>query len=142
MVSGAGGGVGVTTYAENMGVMSLTRNFSSATFLVAGAIAILLGLSPKFGALIHTIPQPVIGGLSFVVFGLIAATAGRIWVDAKVDFSLPKNLLVVGVALVMGAGDLTVSIGDFPFGGIAMTTFSALGLDHLLGLFQRLRPAS
>jgi putative pyrimidine permease RutG len=141
MVSGAGGGVGVTTYAENMGVMSLTRNFSSATFLVAGGIAILLGLSPKFGALIHTIPGPVIGGLSFVVFGLIAATAGRIWVDAKVDFSLPKNLLVVGVALVMGAGDLTVSIGDFPFGGIAMTTFSALGLYHLLGLFQRLRPA-
>ncbi|MET0568310.1 MAG: solute carrier family 23 protein, partial [Hyphomicrobiaceae bacterium] len=87
--------------------------------------------------LIHTIPLPVIGGLSFVVFGLIAATAGRIWVDAKVDFAQPKNLLVVGVALVMGAGDLTVTIGDFPFGGIAMTTFSALGLYHLLGLFQR-----
>ena len=137
MVSGAGGGVGVTTYAENMGVMSLTRNFSSATFLVAGVIAILLGLSPKFGALIHTIPQPVIGGLSFVVFGLIAATAGRIWVDAKVDFSQARNLLVVGVALVMGAGDLSLKVGDFALGGIAMTTFGALALYHLLGLVQR-----
>lgn len=137
MVSGTGGGVGVTTYAENMGVMSLTRNFSSATFLVAGGVAILLGLSPKFGALIHTIPGPVIGGLSFVVFGLIAATAGRIWVDARVDFAIPRNLLVVGVAVVMGAGDLTLALGDVVFGGIAMTTFGALGLYHLLGLFQR-----
>jgi uracil-xanthine permease len=137
IVSGSGGGVGVTTYAENMGVMSLTRNFSSWTFLAAGGFAILLGLSPKFGAAIHTIPLPIIGGLSFVVFGLIAATAGRIWVDAKVDFSLPRNLLTVGVALVMGAGDLSLKIGDFSLGGIAMTTFGAMGLYHLLGAIQR-----
>jgi uracil-xanthine permease len=137
IVSGAGGGVGVTTYAENMGVMSLTRNFSSWTFLAAGGFAILLGLSPKFGAAVLSIPGPIIGGLSFVVFGLIAATAGRIWVDAKVDFSLPRNLLTVGVALVIGAGDLSLKIGDFALGGIAMTTFGALGLYHLLGAVQR-----
>jgi putative pyrimidine permease RutG len=108
MVSGAAGGTGVTTYAENMGVMAVTRIYSSLIFLVAAAIAILLGFSPKFGALILTIPGPVIGGLSIVVFGLIAATAGRIWVENGVDFAQARNLIVVGVALVLGAGDLAL----------------------------------
>ena len=89
MVSGSGGGTGVTTYAENMGVMAITRIYSTALFIAAAIIAILLGFSPKFGALIQTIPGPVLGGLSIVVFGLIAATAGRIWVENRVDFSKP-----------------------------------------------------
>src|SRR5205823_13329581 len=77
MVSASGGGTGVTTYAENIGVMAVTRIYSTALFIAAALIAILLGFSPKFGALILTIPGPVLGGLSIVVFGLIAATAGR-----------------------------------------------------------------
>ena len=91
MLSGAAGGTGVTTYAENMGVMAVTRIYSTAVFIVAAVIAILLGFSPKFGALIGTIPGPVLGGLSIVVFGLIAATAGRIWVENRVDFSQPAQ---------------------------------------------------
>src|SRR3954447_8118037 len=78
MLSGFGGGTGMTTYAENMGVMAVTRIYSTLIFVVAAAVAIVLGLSPKFGAFIATIPGPVLGGLSIVVFGLIAATAGRI----------------------------------------------------------------
>ncbi|MFM9974348.1 MAG: solute carrier family 23 protein, partial [Beijerinckiaceae bacterium] len=119
-------------YAENMGVMAVTRVFSTLVFVVAGLVAILLGFSPKFGALIQTIPGPVLGGLSVVVFGLIAATAGRIWVESKVDFSNPRNLLTVGTALVLGAGDFSLSIGGFTMGGIGTATFGAIILYHLM----------
>ena len=132
MLSAALGGPGVTTYAENMGVMAVTRIYSTLVFLVAGVIAILIGLSPKIGTLVLTIPEPVIGGLSIVVFGLIAATAGRIWVENRVDFSDPRNLLTVGIALTLGAGDLTVQMGGFTLSGIATATFGAIILHHLL----------
>ena len=78
MVSGAVGGTGVTTYAENIGVMAVTRIYSTLVFVVAALIAIVLGFSPKFGALIQTIPAPVLGGMSVVVFGLIAVAGARI----------------------------------------------------------------
>ncbi|MDR1827893.1 MAG: NCS2 family nucleobase:cation symporter [Methylobacteriaceae bacterium] len=132
MVSGSAGGTGVTTYAENMGVMAVTRNFSTFVFVIAGFVAIALGLSPKFGALILTIPGPVIGGLSIVMFGLIAAAAGRIWVENGVDFASPRNLITVGVALVLGAGDLTLTIGSFALGGIGTATFGTIILYHML----------
>jgi putative pyrimidine permease RutG len=132
MISGAGGGTGVTTYAENMGVMAVTRVFSTLVFAVAGLVAILLGFSPKFGALIQTIPGPVLGGLSVVVFGLIAAAAGRIWVEAGVDFSNARNLITVGTALVLGAGDFALNIGGFTMGGIGTATFGAILLYHLM----------
>ncbi|MEG1736219.1 MAG: solute carrier family 23 protein, partial [Comamonas sp.] len=93
MVSGAAGGTGVTTYAENIGVMAATRIYSTAVFLVAALLAVLLGFSPKFGALIQAIPLPVMGGVSIVVFGLIAVAGAKIWVDNKVDFSDTKNLI-------------------------------------------------
>ena len=134
IISGCFGGTGVTTYAENMGVMAITKNFSSRTFVVAALFAIFFGLSPKFGAAIQTIPLPVLGGLSFVVFGLITATAGRIWVENKVDFTIPKNLITVGVAIVIGAGDLGLKFGNFAFGGIAVATFCSLILYHILSL--------
>ena len=86
IVAAFGGGTGVTTYAENIGVMAATRVYSTLLFAVAAIVSILLGFSPKFGALILSIPGPVIGGLSIVLFGLIAAMAGRIWVENKVDF--------------------------------------------------------
>src|SRR3954452_11632301 len=132
MVSGAGGGTGVTTYAENMGGMAVTRVYSTLLFLIAAAFSILLGLSPKFGALIQTIPGPVIGGLSIVVFGLIAATAGRIWVEARVDFAEARNLVTVGAALTVGAGDLALRFGGFTVGGIGTATFGAILVYHAL----------
>ncbi len=132
MVSGAGGGTGVTTYAENMGVMAVTRIYSTLVFVVAALVALVLGFSPKFGALILTLPVPVIGGLALVVFGLIAATGGRIWVQSRVDFSRPRNLITAGVALTAGAGDLTLSIAGFKMGGIGTATFGAIVLYHLL----------
>lgn len=134
MISGSGGGTGVTTYAENMGVMAVTRVYSTLAFVAAGFIAILLGFSPKFGALIGTIPVAVLGGLAVVVFGLIAATAGRIWVENKVDFSSPKNLITVATALILGAGDLKLPIFGFELGGIGTATFGAIVLYHLLNM--------
>jgi uracil-xanthine permease len=139
MVSGSFGGTGVTTYAENMGVMAVTRIYSTLLFVAAAAIAILLGFSPKFGALIQTIPVPVLGGLSIVVFGLIAATAGRIWVENRVDFSDPRNLITVAVALVLGAGNFKLTLGGFTLDGIGTATFGAIILYHLLN--QALPPA-
>lgn len=129
---GVSGGTGVTTYAENIGVISITRNFSSFTVVVAGAFALCLGLSPKFGQAVHTIPLPIIGGLAFILFGLITANAGRIWRVGKVDFTSSRNMLVAGVAMVMGAGDLTWKFGHIAFGGIATATFTALILYHVI----------
>jgi putative pyrimidine permease RutG len=132
IVAGSAGGTGVTTYAENIGVMAATKIYSTAVFLVAGLMAVLLGFSPKFGALIQAIPLPVMGGVSIVVFGLIAIAGAKIWVDNKVDFSDNKNLLVAAITLILGTGDYTLKFGDFAFGGIGTATFGAVFLHLLL----------
>ncbi|GMV58855.1 MAG: pyrimidine permease RutG [Betaproteobacteria bacterium] len=132
MLAGGVGGTGVTTYAENIGVMAATRIYSSIVFVVAAAVAIVLGFSPKFGALIQTIPASVLGGVSIVVFGLIAIAGAKIWVDNKVDFSENRNLIVAAVTLVLGAGDFALKIGAFTLGGIGTATFGAILLHALL----------
>lgn len=136
MVSGAAGGTGVTTYAENIGVMAATKIYSTAMFVVAALIAVLLGFSPKFGALIQAIPLAVMGGVSIVVFGLIAVAGAKIWVDNRVDFSDNTNLIVAAVTLVLGTGDYTLKFGAgssvFTLGGIGTATFGAIALHALL----------
>jgi len=132
MVSGASGGTGVTTYAENIGVMAATKIYSTATFVVAALIAIVLGFSPKFGALIQAIPLAVMGGVSIVVFGLIAVAGAKIWVDNRVDFSDNRNLVVAAITLVLGTGDYTLRFGGFTLGGIGTATFGAILLWALL----------
>jgi len=132
MVSGSAGGTGVTTYAENIGVMAATKIYSTAIFVVAALLAVLLGFSPKFGAIIQAIPLPVMGGVSIVVFGLIAVAGAKIWVDNKVDFSENKNLIVAAITLVLGTGDFTLKFGQFALGGIGTATFGAILLYALL----------
>ena len=132
MVSGSAGGTGVTTYAENIGVMAATKIYSTAVFLLAGVFALVLGFSPKFGALIQTIPLPVMGGVSIVVFGLITVAGAKIWVDNKVDFSQNKNLIVAAITLILGTGDFTLKFGQFALGGIGTATFGAVLLYALL----------
>jgi putative pyrimidine permease RutG len=100
---------------------------------VAGLMAILLGFSPKFGALIQAIPLPVMGGVSIVVFGLIAVAGAKIWVDNRVDFTDNRNLIVAAITLVLGTGDFTLKFGDFALGGIGTATFGAILLHALLG---------
>ena len=132
IVAGAGGGTGVTTYAENIGVMAVTKIYSTLLFVVAALTAIVLGFSPKFGAMIMTIPGPVLGGLSIVVFGLITATGGRIWVQNHVDFSRARNLVTAAVTLTVGAGDLALNLAGFTLGGIGTATFGAILLYQIL----------
>ena len=132
MVAGSAGGTGVTTYAENIGVMAATKIYSTAVFLVAALMAIVLGFSPKFGAVIQAIPLPVMGGVSIVVFGLIAIAGAKIWVENKVDFSDNKNLIVAAITLVLGTGDFTLKFGGFALGGIGTATFGAILLYAFL----------
>ena len=133
MIAGSVGGTGVTTYAENIGVMAVTKIYSTLVFVVAALIAIALGFSPKFGALIQAIPGAVLGGVSIVVFGLIAAAGARIWVDNRVDFGDNRNLIVAAVTLVLGAGDFTLKVAGFTLGGIGTATFGAILLNLALG---------
>jgi uracil-xanthine permease len=131
-LAGLGGGSGTTTYAENIGVMAATKVYSTAAYVVAGVTAILLGLVPKFGALILTIPTGVLGGATTVLYGMIAVLGARIWVEARVDFRDPVNLVTAAVALIVGAADYSVSWGDLAFGGIALGAFGAIVIYRVL----------
>ena len=124
------GGSPTTTYGENIGVMSATRVYSTAAYWVAGIVAILLSMSPKVGAAIFTIPPGVLGGVTFVLYGLIAIVGFRMWVDGKVDFSRPKNQITAGVALAIAIADLHWTLGGFSFTGIALGTVAALLIYH------------
>ena len=137
MLSGSVGGTGVTTYAENIGVMAATKIYSTLVFVIAAVIALVLGFSPKFGAIIQTIPGAVLGGVSIVVFGLITVAGARIWVENKVDFSDNRNLIVTAVTLVLGAGDFTLKIGQFALGGIGTATFGAIILYAILSIGKK-----
>jgi putative pyrimidine permease RutG len=136
LVSSFGGGTPQTTYAENMGVMAMTRVFSTYNFIGAALIALLLGLCPKFGAFIQTIPNPVLGGITLLIYGIITLMGVRIWIDAKVDFTHHKNLAIAGASLIVATGlgtkGLTVEGMNIP--GIALGTVLALVLNGILSI--------
>lgn len=131
------GGSPTTTYGENIGVMSATRVYSTAAYWVAGIVAILLSLSPKVGAAIFTIPAGVLGGVTFVLYGLIGIVGVRMWVDGKVDFSRPKNQFTAGVALVIGIANVTWTFGGIQLTGIALGTIAALVIFHVMNQLGR-----
>ena len=131
IVAGFRGGTGVTTYAENIGVMAVTRVYSTLVFVIAGVIAVVFGLSPKFGAVIRSIPDGVLGGIATVLFGLIAITGARIWVDQRVDFTKAANLFVAAVVVIIGAADYTLTLGGFTMNGITLGTLAAIILYQL-----------
>ncbi|WP_411698414.1 uracil-xanthine permease family protein [Conyzicola sp.] len=139
VLSGLGGGSPTTTYGENIGVMAATRVFSTAAYWVAGIVAILLGLSPKFGAIINTVPAGVLGGVTTALYGLIGIIGVRIWVENRVDFSKPKNQLTAGVALIMGIADFTINLGELTFSGIVLGTVAAIVVYHLMNGIAKLR---
>lgn len=118
-LAGGFGGSGTTTYAENIGVMAVTRVYSTAAYWVAAFTAILLAFVPKFGALIFTIPTGVLGGACIVLYGLIGMLGVRIWMDNKVNFNNPVNLTAAAVALIAGIGNLTLTVGGVSLEGIA-----------------------
>jgi uracil-xanthine permease len=139
-ISGLFGGSGTTTYAENIGVMGLTRVYSTLAYVIAGGVAIALGLLPKFGAIISAIPVGVLGGAVTVLFGMIAVLGARIWIEAGVDFRDPVNLVTAAVALIVGAGDYTLTWGDYQFAGITLGTLAAIVIYQVLRPLQPKTP--
>lgn len=137
-LSGSVGAPGMTTYGENIGVMAVTRVYSTIVFVIAGVFAMFLGLSPKFGAVISTIPTAVLTGASIVVFGLITIAGAKIWIENKVNFGNNKNLIVAAVTIILGAGNFELTFGSFNLGGIGTATFAAI----LLNLFFSLKDKS
>ena len=130
MLAGSGGGSATTTYAENIGVMSATKVYSTAAYWVAGAAAILLGLSPKVGAVIAAIPPGVLGGVTTALYGLVGIIGVQIWVSNKVDFSKPINQFTAAIPLIIGIADYTWQVGDLVFAGISLGSIAALVIYH------------
>ena len=133
-LSGSVGAPGMTTYGENIGVMAVTRVYSTIIFVIAGLFAVCLGLSPKFGAVISTIPNAILTGASIMVFGLITIAGAKIWIENKVNFSNNKNLIVAAVTIILGAGNFELMFGAFNLGGIGTATFVAILLNWFFSL--------
>jgi len=125
-LAGLGGGSGTTTYAENIGVMAASRVYSTLAYIIAGVGAILLALSPKFGAVLAATPAGVKGGVTVALFGMIGVLGARIWIDAKVDFANTTNLYIVASSLIIGISDLSWTSGKFAFSGIINATLMAV----------------
>ena len=138
-LAGFGGGSGTTTYAENIGVMAATKVYSTALYWIAGTIAILLSFIPKFGQAIATIPAGVIGAAGTVLYGMIGLLGARIWIDNKVAFTNPVNLIPAAIGLIMGIANFTFTIGDMTFGGVTVGTITALVLYHLMRVIAQAR---
>ena len=141
MLAGLGGGSGTTTYAENIGVMAATRVYSTAAYWVAGIVAILFGCSPKFGALIATVPVGVLGGAGTILYGMIVILGGRIWVENRVNFTNPVNLIPAAIGLILGAGNYTLTFdhGNIAFSGIATGAFGAIIVYQVMKVPERER---
>lgn len=133
-LAGSVGAPGMTTYGENIGVMAVTRVYSTIIFVIAGVFAVLLGLSPKFGAVIQTIPLAILTGASIVVFGLITIAGAKIWIENQIDFSKNKNLMIAAITLILGTGDFALQLGSLNLGGIGTATFAALLLNWFFNL--------
>ena len=130
-LAGLGGGSGTTTYAENIGVMAATKVYSTAAYWVAAATALVLSLSPKFGALVGTVPGGVLGGAGTVLYGMICILGARIWVQNRVSFADPVNLTTAGVGLIIAAANFRFTTdGGLTFEGIAIGTAAVLVMYH------------
>jgi NCS2 family nucleobase:cation symporter-2 len=138
-LAGAGGGSGTTTYAENIGVMAATRVYSTAAYWVAGVGAILLSLSPKFGAVLSATPAGALGGVAVALFGMIGLLGARIWIDAKVDFGNSNNLIIAGSSLIIGIADISWTRGQYTFSGIVNATLVAVIGYQIMDRLSKIR---
>jgi uracil-xanthine permease len=133
MIASSVGGAPTTTYAENIGVMAATRVYSTAAYYVAAAVAIIFGLSPKFGALVAAVPGGVLGGITVVLYGMIGLLGAKIWIENRVDFANPVNMVSVAAGVIIAIGNTTLVVTeDFQLQGIALGTIVVLVGYHLL----------
>ncbi|MCK4257642.1 MAG: uracil permease [Halanaerobiales bacterium] len=132
-IAGIFGGPPNTTYSENTGVLALTKVYNPIVMRIAACFAVVLSLSPKFGAIISTIPTSVIGGISILLFGMIASVGVRTMVENKVDLTKSRNLIIASVILVLGIGGATLPLpGDLEFAGMALSGLAGLLLNLVL----------
>ncbi|MBN4050778.1 MAG: uracil permease [Alkaliphilus sp.] len=127
------GGPANTTYSENTGVLALTKVYDPKVMQIAACFAILLAVIPKLGAILTTIPTPVVGGISIILFGMIAAIGGKIFVENKVDFMKSRNLIITAVILVLGIGGASLQITtNFSIDGMALAAIIGIILNKVL----------
>ena len=145
-VGGLLGGPANTTYGENTAVLAITKNYNPRNIFYAACMAVVLGILVPFGEILNSIPSPVVGGASIVLFGMISASGLRALVDGKVDFSDSKNIIVVSVTLAVGlglgamslAGDITgesvlkIMIGNVELSPLAIATVLAIVLNLII----------
>ncbi len=138
ILSGCFGSTPNTTYSENVGVLAITRVFS--VYVVAGAavLSIVLSFLGKFAALIRTVPEAVIGGVSLLLFGVIATSGIRTLMEQKIDYSKPVNLVLTSVVLVIGVSGARISVGGVVFEGMALAALFAIVLGLIFKLFKKI----
>jgi len=139
-LAGLGGGTGASIRPENVGVLAASRVAAYPTVIVAAVTAVALSASPKAAALLLTIPPGVVGGAGIVLFALLVLAGVRVWLRTGVELADPVTLALGVVALVAGAGGLTVTVGDVPVGGLTWGTVAIVALYPLLRLAFRRAP--
>ncbi|MBO8160836.1 MAG: uracil permease [Thermosipho sp. (in: Bacteria)] len=132
MFAGFIGGPANTTYSENTGVLALTKVYDPAVLRLAAIFAIFMSFFSKFGSILQTIPKPVIGGVSLILFGMIASVGIRTLINEKVDFSKPKNLIVASLILTIGIGGANIKIGTVEFKGLALAAIVGIIANLLI----------
>ncbi|WP_411167820.1 uracil permease [Clostridium sp. MB05] len=138
MISGMFGSVPTTTYGENIGVMALTKVYSVYVICGAGIISIILGFSGKLSAIISTIPTPVVGGVSLLLFGTIATSGLRTFIEEKVDFSKSRNLILTSVIFMVGLSGIKLSIGVVELKGMGLAAVVGIALNLAFIIFDKL----
>lgn len=139
MASGMFGAVPTTTYGENIGVMAMTRVYSVWVLGGAAVLSIISSFIGKFSALISTIPGPVIGGISFLLYGMIGASGLRILVDSKVDYSKNRNVIMTSVIFVTGLSGVSLNIGDVQLKGMVLASVVGMMLGLVFYIMDRLK---
>ena len=139
MISGLIGSVPTTTYGENIGVMAVTKVYSVRVIAGAAVLSIICSFVGKLSALIQTIPGPVIGGISFLLYGMIGASGIRILVDSQVDYGRSRNLTLTSVVFVVGLSGISVKFGNVQLIGMVLACIVAMALSlifHILDLMK------
>lgn len=139
MISGLIGSVPTTTYGENIGVMAVTKVYSVRVIAGAAVLSIVCSFVGKLSALIQTIPGPVIGGISFLLYGMIGASGIRILVDSQVDYGKSRNLILTSVVFVTGLSGIAVQFGNVQLTGMVLACVVGMILSLVFYILDKLK---
>ena len=137
-LSGMVGGVPTTTYGENIGVMAVTGVYSVYVIGGAAVISILMAFISPLAAVIQTIPGDVIGGVTFLLYGMIGASGIRLLVDSKIDYSKPKNLMLTSVVFTTGLSGISIRLGQIEFKGMVLASAVAVLMSLIFYIFEKI----